>query len=83
MSDATVRSAETHLHMFLDYLSDTPLEQCTSVAKGYKGHLRSGVSRKDGKDKPFSAEYIRKNLASVRAFMIWLRDEKKYEEIKS
>ncbi len=82
VSEASVRSVETHLHAFLDFLDETPLEQSPAVAKSYKSHLRSGASRRDGKDKPLSTEYIRKNLTSVRAFMAWLRDEKDYDQIK-
>ncbi len=82
LNDASIRSIESHLRTFLDFLSETPLEQCASAAKSYKGYLRSGESRRDGKEKPFSPEYIRKNLASVRAFLVWLRDEKEYTQIK-
>lgn len=82
ISEASVRSAESHLHAFLDFMDETPLEQATTVARTYKSFLHSGASRRDGKDKPFSAEYIRKNLASVRAFLAWLRDEKDYTQIK-
>jgi len=82
VSEASVRSTETHLRTFLEYLGETPLDQCASIVKGYKGYLRSGVSRRDGKDKPFSAEYTRKNLASVRALLGFLRDEKDFTQIK-
>ena len=82
VNEASVRSAETHLRAFLEFIDETPLDQAAVIAKGYKSYLRSGVSRRDGKDKPFSAEYIRKNLASVRAFLAWLRDEKEYTQIK-
>jgi hypothetical protein len=49
VSEASVRSTETHLRAFLEYLGETPLDQCTTIVKGYKNYLRSGMSRRDGK----------------------------------
>jgi len=82
VSQSSVRSAEIHLRTFLEYLDETPLDRSITIVKEYKSYLYSGVSRRDGKAKPFSKEYIRKNLGSVRAFLAWLRDEKDYEQIK-
>lgn len=76
VSVLSVHSAQTHLLTFLGFLGEIPLENCTEAAKAYKAFLYSDISRRDGKNESLSAAYIRKNLSAVRAFLIWMRDEK-------
>jgi integrase len=76
VAERSFKSAVSHLRTFLEFMGEKPFSEVTSVAKSYKVALANGELRKDQSAGRIAPEYLRKNLGSVRAFLVWLRDEK-------
>ena len=76
ISERSFKSAVSHLRTFLEFMGEKPFSEVTTVAKLYKSNLANGELRKDQNEGRIAPEYLRKNLGSVRAFLVWLRDEK-------
>ena len=63
MSDKTIRLETTWLNHVLEWADDCSFEKAPGITIPFPAYLPT--ARKDGKDKPFSKEYARCQLAHV------------------
>ena len=75
----SVENERGRLAHLVIWLGDSEILDTPSIRPVFAEYLKTG--RRDGRDKPLSAEYSRKTINAAKRFLRWIRDYK--EEYRS
>jgi site-specific recombinase XerD len=79
----SIESIRSHLTILLTYYGDASFQRVLEIGHDYKNYLQSDNARRNGKEGPLSPSYIHKNLSWTRQFLLWLKEERGYSQIKN